>query len=86
MVVTRIRSNNCNRVIFDYFNVDYEQLREVALKIDWNEIIKDCNVEDDWAAFKKVIINIRDKNIPIKDCKVSYKAEWVSKEVTKYHR
>ena len=31
--------------------------------IDWSEIIKGCNVEDDWVAFKKVIIDIRDKYI-----------------------
>ena len=62
--------------------MDYSQFREVAYKIDWNEIIKDCNVEDDWVAFKKVIIDIRDKYI-LKTCyKVSFKAKWV----TKYHR
>ena len=36
-------------------------MREVVPKIDWNEIIKDCNVEDDLVTIKKVIINIRDK-------------------------
>ena len=56
--------NNCDRVIFDYFHVDYELLREISLKIDWNLIIKGCNVEDDWIALKKVIIIIRDKYIP----------------------
>ena len=30
-------------------------------------IIKGCNVEDDWVAFKKVIIDIRDKYIPKKE-------------------
>ena len=55
-------------VNFDYFNVDYEQLREVAMKIDWSEITKGCNIEDDWVAFKKVIINIRDKHILNKTC------------------
>ena len=50
---------NCNRVIFDYFNVDCAQLGEVAQNIDWSEIIKGCNVEDDWVAFKKEIIDIR---------------------------
>ena len=29
----------------------------------WSEIIKGCNVEDDWGAFKKVIIDIRDNYI-----------------------
>ena len=53
-----IRNKNYNRVIFDYFNVDYAQLREDAQNIDWNEIIKACNVEDDWVTFKKVIIDI----------------------------
>ena len=47
MVLKKIRNKNCNRVIFDYFNVDYAQLREVAQKIDWSEIIKGYNVEDD---------------------------------------
>ena len=42
--------------------MDYAQLREV----DWSEIIKGCNVEDDWAASKKVIIDIGDKYIPKK--------------------
>ena len=37
------------------------QLREVACKIDWSEIIKGSNVEDHWVAFKKVFIDIRDK-------------------------
>ena len=34
MVIKQIRNKNCNRVIFDYFNVDYAKLREVAQKID----------------------------------------------------
>ena len=70
----KIRNNNCNRVIFDYFNVDYAQLTEVAQKIDWSGIIKGCSVEDDWVAFKKVIIDIRDKYIPKNSDKVSFKA------------
>ena len=37
MEITKIRNNNCNGVIFDYFNVDYEQLREVAHKIHWSK-------------------------------------------------
>ena len=48
MIIKQIRNKNCNRVIFDYFNVDYAQRRYVAQKIDWSEIIKGCNVEDDW--------------------------------------
>ena len=60
MVTTKIRNNNCNRFIFDYFNLDFAQLREVAHKIDWSEIIKGCNVADDWVAFKNVIIDIRE--------------------------
>ena len=74
MVIKEIRKKNCNRDIFDCFNVDYAQLREVAKKIDWSEIIIGCNVEDDWIAFKKVIIDIRDKYIPKKSYKVSFKA------------
>ena len=66
--------------------MDYAQLREVAQKIDWSEIIKGCNVEDDWVAFKNVIIDIRDKYIPKQSYKVSFKATWVTKEVTKYCR
>ena len=60
MVIKKIRNKNYNRVIFDYFNVDYAQLREDAQKMNWSEIIKVCNVEDDWVAFKKVIIDIRE--------------------------
>ena len=71
MVIKKIRNKNYNRVIFDYFNVVYAQLREDAQKIDWSEIIKGCNVEDDWVAFKKVIIDIRDKYIHKKSYKVS---------------
>ena len=86
MVIKKIRNKNCNRVIFDYFNVDYAQLRKVAQKIDRIEIIKHCNVEDDWVAFKKVIIDITDKYIAKKSFKVSFKAKWVTKEVNKYRR
>ena len=59
----KIRNKNCNRVIFDDFNVDYAQLREVAQEIDWSKIVKGCHVEDDRVAFKKVIIDIRDNYI-----------------------
>ena len=86
MVTTKIKNNNYNRVIFDYFNVDYEQLREVVLIIDWNDVIKVCNVVDDWVAFEKVIIIIRDKYLHKTSCKVSFKAKWVIKEVTKFCR
>ena len=86
MVIKNIRNKNCNIVIFYYFNVDYAQLREVAQKIDQSEIIKGCNVEDDWVAFKKVIIDISDKYIPKKSYKVSFKAKWVTKEVIKCRR
>ena len=44
MVINKIRNKNYNRVIFDYFDVDYAQLREDAQKIDWSEITKGCNV------------------------------------------
>ena len=83
IVIKKIRNKNSNRIIFDYFNVDYALLREDAQKIDWSEIIKGCNVEDDWLAFKKEIIDIRAKYIPKKSYKVSFKAKWVIKEVTK---
>ena len=83
MAKKKERNKNSNRVIFDYFNVDYAQLREVAQKIDWSEIIKGCNVEDESVAFKKEIIYIRDKYIPKKSYNVSFKAKWITKEVTK---
>ena len=86
MAVNKIRNKNYNRVIFDYFDVDYAQLREDAQTIDWSEIIKGCNVEDDWVAFKNLIIIIRDKYIPTKSYKVVFKANWVTKEVTKFCR
>ena len=66
--------------------MDYAQLREDAQNIDWSEIIKGCNIEDDWVAFKKEIIDIRDKYIPKKSYKVSFKAKWVTEEVTKCRR
>ena len=53
MVIKKIRNKNCNRIIFYYFNVDYAQLREVAQRIDWREIIKGCNVEADWVALRR---------------------------------
>ena len=53
-------------------------MREVAQKIDWSEIIKG-DVEDDWVAFKKEISDIRDKYIPKRSYKVSFKAKWVTK-------
>ena len=36
MVINKIRNKSYNRVMFDYFNVDYAQLREDAQKIDWS--------------------------------------------------
>ena len=66
--------------------MNYAQLREVAQKIYWSEIIKGCNDEDDWVAFKKVIIDIRDKYIPKKNYTVSFKAKCVTNEVTKCRR
>ena len=53
MVIKKIRNKNCNRVIFDYFNVDYAQLKEVSQEFDWSEIINGCNVEDDWVALRR---------------------------------
>ena len=47
-----------NTVIFDYFNVEYEQLRKVTLKIARSEILKGFIVEDDTIAFLKVNINM----------------------------
>ena len=82
-MVKKIRNKNYNR---DHFNVDYAQLREDAQKINWSEIRKGCNVEDDWIAFTKVIIDIRDKYIPKKSYKISFKAKLVTKEVTKCRR
>ena len=43
----KVRNKNCIRVIFDYFNVDYAELRKDAQNIDWSEIVKGGNVEDD---------------------------------------
>ena len=94
MVIKKIRNKNCNRVIFDYFNVNYAQLREDEQTIYWSEIIKGCNVEDDWVAFKKeidirdkyILIDIRDKYIPKESYKVSFKAKCVTKDVTKCRR
>ena len=53
--------------------MDYAHLKEVADQIDWSEIIKSCNVEDDWVAFMKVIIDIRDKYIPKRVIKLRLK-------------
>ena len=62
MVIKKNRNSNCNRVIFDY-----------CTYIDWSEIIKGYNVEDDWVAFKKVIIDIKDNYIPKKVIKFHLK-------------
>ena len=43
-------------------------------------------LKDGWIAFKKVIIDIRDKYIPKKNYKVLFKAKQVTKEVTKCRR
>ena len=61
-------------------------MREDALKIDWSETIKCCNIEDDWVAFEKVIVNIRDRYIHKNSYKVLLKAKWVTTEITKCHR
>ena len=52
------------------------------LKMSGQHFVK----KDEWVAFKKEIIDIRDKYIPKKSYKVSFKAKWVTKEVTKCRR
>ena len=55
-------------------------MREDAQKIDWSEIIKGCNVEHDWVAFKKEIIDIKDKYISKKVIKFRLKQNgWLKK-------
>ena len=70
---------------YDYFKGDYDKIREEIKTFNWDMIVGGKNVEEDWCNVKELLINMREKWVPIKKNK-NAKCKWVTKAVVRSRR
>jgi hypothetical protein len=73
------------RKFLNYFKADYVRIREEAALIDWSKIVEGNDSNLDSIRFKNVLIDIRDRLVPIRKQHAN-KCKWVNKSVTKCRR
>ena len=79
----KVEIDNCycnkNRKIYDYVKADYERIRQEIRTVDWNSEFEVNSIEHNWSLFKKRILEVQDKYIPVKKSHNSRKKPiWMS--------
>lgn len=74
-----------NKLYFDYFKADYQQIRAAAQNIDFKSNEKGENVEQDWQDFRAKLENLRDTYVQQRKFKIR-KEKWVNREVMRCRR
>jgi hypothetical protein len=72
---------------YDYFKVNYDEVRMQVGSFKWNLLIEDnsTKVDEIWAQIKTDIVSLRNKYVGMKK-KFVNKLKWVTKRVTKFRR
>ena len=71
---------------FEYFNADYDKIRQNLHNINWDRIIDNDSVEETWCKFKAELINVRDSLVDHKKSSKHKKYKWVTRKVIKSRR
>ena len=77
--------NKCSMLGYNYFKADYNKIRDYAKLRDWEHLITNTNVEENWNSLKKELLDIRNVFVP-KTKRSKNKSKWVTKEVVKCRR
>ena len=64
----------------NYWKGDFAAINAALLDIQWEEILKDRLVEDQWHMFKNKILELAEKHIPVRKENGHEKNRWISKE------
>ncbi|HLX54541.1 MAG TPA: hypothetical protein VKR58_11400, partial [Aquella sp.] len=70
---------------YDYSKGNYDKIREEINNLNWDMVVSGKNVEEDWCNVKELLINMREKWVPIRKNKKG-KCKWVTKAVVRSRR
>lgn len=68
--------------VFNYFKADYNQIRESAKSLGWNNFDWDKSVDENWENLRNDLLKLRDKFISTKG-KPRNKCVWATEQVRK---
>lgn len=69
----------------DFFNADYDQMRNYAKTIEWSKIVQGVDINADFECFKSTLDDMKEKWVPFKKRKRG-KCKWVTRAVIKCRR
>jgi hypothetical protein len=70
---------------YNYNKGNYDNMKDEAGLINWNEVVTGNDVESDWSRLKLFFENMRDKYIPFKNLKIKQN-KWITRAVIKCRR
>ncbi len=76
--------NETNKKYFNYSKGDFFKAVRLAANINWNVIVL-SNVEEGWQKLNEILLNIREKCVPLIQSKRS-KCKWSTRKVIKCRR
>ena len=62
-----------------YHKGDYTSMKTYFNAINWEEKLKDLNVNDAWSFFHKTLLNSITKNVPISKSSIKHDTIWLNK-------
>jgi hypothetical protein len=74
------------RQIMCWERANVECMRMEIEAVDWDEIFKDGNAEENWNSFRKILTDCTERNIPKIVVKMSGKQRWVTQEIIRLIR
>lgn len=86
-IIIKGDSNYSENKTFNYYNADYNEIRNYAITLNLEEKINlySGNVDKAWNIIKDDIIQMRNKFIPLKKASKN-KSKWVTRKVTRSRR
>ena len=78
-----ITNDNLGRKNRNYVNINIPAMNEYLTNIDWVNILSSNNVNDNWLAFKNIILDAQSKFVPCQLNKLKNKPPWLTKSIHK---
>ena len=69
--------------VFSYHRADYKKIREKLKLMDWENKLKDQNIESMWQTFENELISCRDEFVPKKIIKKQKNPPWMKRRILK---
>ena len=82
-------SNNSQEKRDFYLNwnkADFNAMKNELSEIEWNDILSEKSVENQWSLFENVVNEIVSKNVPKCPVKFSGKPEWMNQTIVRLQR